>query len=447
MAEASAYEQLLLELINRARLDPLGEAQRLGIDLNSGLAPGTIDGSAKQVLAGNSLLNDAAGAHTDWMLATGIFSHTGAGGSDPGQRMSAAGYQFTGTWRTGENINWSGTSGAIDLNVSTRDAHDSLFRSAGHRENLLNDDFREIGAGVSTGVRQGLNATMTTEKFAKSGDSVFVTGVAYNDFDNDGFYDIGEGQGGIAVTVSQNNAVIGGDVTETAGGHATAIAGGTVTVTFSGGGLPNSVTAFVNTAQQNAKVDLVNGNDIYSSASTTLGDGAQDLKLLGTDNLGGGGNSAANTLIGNKGNNYLTAGAGNDRLSGGAGHDKLIGGAHKDTLWGGSGNDTFDFNFVSDSRSSASSRDVIMDYSVADDTIDLFHIDANRLADGNQAFKWLGSGAYTGEAGQLRIVHSDNANNALDRTYVRADTDGDQVSDFQIELVGLHNLTQSDFVL
>lgn len=35
----SAAEQLLIELINRARLDPLAEAQRLGIDLNAGLAP------------------------------------------------------------------------------------------------------------------------------------------------------------------------------------------------------------------------------------------------------------------------------------------------------------------------------------------------------------------------------------------------------------------------
>jgi hypothetical protein len=37
-------EQYLLELINEARLDPLAKAASLGIDLNQGLAPGTLTG-------------------------------------------------------------------------------------------------------------------------------------------------------------------------------------------------------------------------------------------------------------------------------------------------------------------------------------------------------------------------------------------------------------------
>ena len=40
MADATAREQLMLELVNRARLDPLGEARRFGIDLNQGLGSG-----------------------------------------------------------------------------------------------------------------------------------------------------------------------------------------------------------------------------------------------------------------------------------------------------------------------------------------------------------------------------------------------------------------------
>jgi len=35
-------EQLFLELVNAARLDPLGEAARQGIGLDAGLAPGTM---------------------------------------------------------------------------------------------------------------------------------------------------------------------------------------------------------------------------------------------------------------------------------------------------------------------------------------------------------------------------------------------------------------------
>jgi hypothetical protein len=44
-------EQLMLELINRARANPVAEASRDGIDLNEGLAPGTISAAAKQPLA------------------------------------------------------------------------------------------------------------------------------------------------------------------------------------------------------------------------------------------------------------------------------------------------------------------------------------------------------------------------------------------------------------
>ena len=54
---ATALEQMLLELINRARLDPAAEAARFGIDLNEGLAPGTIK---RRVEAAAGLVRRAA---------------------------------------------------------------------------------------------------------------------------------------------------------------------------------------------------------------------------------------------------------------------------------------------------------------------------------------------------------------------------------------------------
>jgi hypothetical protein len=64
MVEPTAYEQYILELINRARANPGAEAARLGIDLNQGLAAGTISTAAKQPLAFNPLLIDAARGHS-----------------------------------------------------------------------------------------------------------------------------------------------------------------------------------------------------------------------------------------------------------------------------------------------------------------------------------------------------------------------------------------------
>ena len=60
MAAPTDHEQYVLEMINRARLDPLGEAARYGIDLNQGLSGGTLNGTPKQPLAFNPKLIDAA---------------------------------------------------------------------------------------------------------------------------------------------------------------------------------------------------------------------------------------------------------------------------------------------------------------------------------------------------------------------------------------------------
>src|SRR5689334_6801581 len=132
MAAPTAQEQLFLELINRARLDPLGEAARQGLsDLNAGLVAGTISTAQKQVLTFNEFLNDSADGHTAWMLSTGLFQHAGPGNNNASQRMAAAGYDFSGSpssW--GENLAWAGSSAAIDANAYVLTLHKNLFLSA-----------------------------------------------------------------------------------------------------------------------------------------------------------------------------------------------------------------------------------------------------------------------------------------------------------------------------
>src|SRR5215212_448995 len=99
----SNFEQYLVELINRGRANPTAEATRYGIALNEGLTAGTITTTAKQPLAINPYLTDGARKHSQWMIDTDTFSHTGQGGTNPGQRMTNAGYAFTGSWTWGEN--------------------------------------------------------------------------------------------------------------------------------------------------------------------------------------------------------------------------------------------------------------------------------------------------------------------------------------------------------
>ena len=113
MPEPTAYDQFLLELINKARANPTAEASRLGITLNQGLNSGQISTAAKQPLAFDGDLVDAAHKHSKWMLDTDTFSHTGAGGSSFTTRMKAEGYVLSGSWTAGENISWGGSTGTI----------------------------------------------------------------------------------------------------------------------------------------------------------------------------------------------------------------------------------------------------------------------------------------------------------------------------------------------
>ncbi|HVR66035.1 MAG TPA: CAP domain-containing protein [Verrucomicrobiae bacterium] len=324
MAELTAHEQLLIELINRARLDPAGEAARYGVGLNEGLDAGTITAAPKQPLAPNSNLATAAQNHSQWMLDNDVFNHTGAGGSDPEDRMRGAGYTFTGSWNWGENISWRGTTGTLNLTTNIASHHEGLFESPGHRENILGD-FREIGIGVRTGVYQGYNASMVTEDFAKTGTGQFVTGVAYFDANGDKFYSIGEGRGGVRMDARLlSSGVVTTINTASAGGYGVKLASGAYELTFSGGGITAAMGVAVSLGTLNIKVDVVAADGLATNVSATLTGAGKSLTLLGIENVNGTGNGQANQIFGNKGVNELDGAGGADTLSGGAGNDVFV---------------------------------------------------------------------------------------------------------------------------
>jgi serralysin len=341
----TADEQFLLEEINRARLDPVAEAARFGIDLNAGLAAGTLSGGSRQVLAPNSRLEEAARRHSVWMLDNDIFSHTGAGGSMPWDRASAQGYH----WRTiGENISWRGTSAsAMDAQGAVLSHHEGLFRSAGHRLNILNDSFREVGIDREQGrfLTGGMNwnASMLTELFGTSGTQRYLTGVVYTDRDADDFYSIGEGQSGARFTVTGHSGI-----STAAGGYSVGVAAtGRVAVTgVTAAQVSFSVT--VDMSLGNVKLDIVGGNEFLSSASMTLSNGIHRASLLGVNNLTLVGNATDNLLTGNAGGNRIAGLSGNDRIWGMDGGDRLSGDAGNDQVYGGTGDDTITGNLGND---------------------------------------------------------------------------------------------------
>ena len=103
------------------------------------------------------------------------------------------------------------------------------------------------------------------------------------------------------------------------------------------------------------------------------------------------------------------------------------------------GADAFRYTVVSESTPGA--RDTIRDFSqAAGDVIDLSSVDTDAGTAGDQAFLWLGTGAFNGTAGAVRYVQGGT-------TMVEADLDGDNVADFQIALTGSIALNSNDFIL
>jgi Ca2+-binding RTX toxin-like protein len=127
----------------------------------------------------------------------------------------------------------------------------------------------------------------------------------------------------------------------------------------------------------------------------------------------------------------IRGGKGADTITGGAGADQIFGNLGADLLRGGGGNDQFEYFSAAESTVAAS--DVIRDFTKGD-RVNLTAIDADGdPTNGNSTFTWLGSGAFTKQAGQLRLFQHPEYTRSWG---VEADIDGDGAADMLIYLVG-----------
>jgi Ca2+-binding RTX toxin-like protein len=180
------------------------------------------------------------------------------------------------------------------------------------------------------------------------------------------------------------------------------------------------------------------------------GDGGDKLYCgYGNDRAWGGmsndvlfGDPGDDDLHGEPGNDHLLGDSGNDTLWGGTGKDILNGGIGADVLLGGYGwADEFAFINFNEVGLAPGTRDIIVDFEVGLDKIALGGMDADIVHNGNNVFRLSETTLHDGKPGSLRVVVV-NGN-----TYVMADRDGDRVSDFAIQLEGIHQLTATDFYL
>lgn len=103
-------------------------------------------------------LQRAAEAHSQDMIDNDYFSHTSQDGTTFAQRIKREGYNYR---TAGENIAWgSGSLGSPD------NIFNNWMNSSGHRANILNKNFREVGIGAATGTYKSYaGATMWTADF------------------------------------------------------------------------------------------------------------------------------------------------------------------------------------------------------------------------------------------------------------------------------------------
>lgn len=280
-------EQLFLEFINRARADAMAEALRLrdtedpdvlgamqAFQVDVGLMEqqfATLAASA-QPLAFNPALIAAARLHSEDMFENVFQGHVSSSnppspnqpGDRPGDRAARQGYRFS---RVAENVFafarsvWHGHAGFnIDWGTGQDGSIGGMQNPPGHRLAIHDPDFREIGVGVREGTRTSGSTTvgplLVTQKFATplGGGQPLITGIAWEDRGQTGFYTPGDGIGGVTVRV---DGLSWHAVTTASGGYAIPVPGdGEYVVTFEGAGFGPETQTISVSGGLNTKLDF-----------------------------------------------------------------------------------------------------------------------------------------------------------------------------------------------
>lgn len=264
MSFATADERFFVSLVNNTRkemgLDPLKIAKPL---------------------------NEAADDHTQWMLETGNFSHTGDDGSSASDRIEDAGFPMIGeSWSTRENLGYISVQGGDDLRDEIRQMHQNLLDSPSHRKNILDPDLEYIGIGLEVGQYSGHTVLMATQDFGRT------TGQPEIDT---GLFPVGQEPTAARAVESR-------------------------------------IAWLTNTFDGAAKMSSDDGSVVVGTT------GADDFRLSGRSDF----------ARGEAGHDWMDGGAGNDTLEGNLGFDRLIGGGGNDLLRGGYGNDVLDGHWGND---------------------------------------------------------------------------------------------------
>ncbi len=278
-------ETMYLELINRARTNAVAESFRLLALTDPGVLTQlslynvnlqmVVDQFATNPpvapLSFNAKLNVAARAHSQYQFDNGIQSHDGPGTDTLVDRLNRVGYLYSGgnenVFSRADNVEHGHAGFEIDWGPGPG----GIQTPPGHRNAIHNGQFTEVGIGVVKGTNQvgaedPVGPQVVTQDFGRPATLTnYVTGVAYFDLNGNQFYDLGEGVGGVTVTVDGENAFA---VTSHSGAYSVPVAKNkTHTIRFNlAGRAEHAVTKAV--AAANVKLDFA---PAYVSAAVVDG--------------------------------------------------------------------------------------------------------------------------------------------------------------------------------
>ena len=267
----SPEAQYLLELTNRARINPALEGNRLAQIKDSAilqaysafnLQPEDIGGQFSEYqpqppLAFNPSLLQSALRHGLDLQENDFQAHIGSDGSQPDQRMVQAGYAYR---LVGENaysyaysVDYGHAGFLVDWGVET----------LGHRNNILNITgqarFREVGITILADKDPStqVGPLLIVQNFGRSFEDpyMYITGVVYRDSNGNGFYDPGEGMGDVNILPDNGQYYA---VTSSSGGYAIPMGpnSGTYQITAYATDLPKIVET-VTVGIDNIKLDFI----------------------------------------------------------------------------------------------------------------------------------------------------------------------------------------------
>ncbi len=281
--DPTGFEQEVLEHTNRMRMYP---SEELGVwfdnhpqplvatdpDVQASIDFFHVDGTVLESqwshlrpaapLAWDPSLLNAARAHSEAMIAADRQAHHLPGEASLGERVSQSGY---GPYQAlAENLfafalspEHAHAAFAIDWGRSETGIQDGH----GHRNNLMNSEFTEVGMGIleQDAAQAEVGPLVVTQNFGRPlSTTPWLMGVVYEDSNENGRYDAGEGLAGVPVHVQAADGAFYTAETMSAGGYQLNVPPGTYQVSID---LPGSHESMmvdqVVVAANNVKVDFL----------------------------------------------------------------------------------------------------------------------------------------------------------------------------------------------